>query len=616
MCGIVGYSCINRYDEDIINDMLDMIKHRGPDGKDIFLEDGVGFGFVRLSIIDLNNGMQPIFNEDGSLVLIFNGEIYNYKELREELYLKGHIFKTNTDSEVIIHGYEEYGNNLPEKLRGMFAFAIYDRKNKIIFGARDHFGIKPFYYYKNEETFIFGSEIKSFLPHPEFKKELFEEKLPDYLSFACIPGEETFFRNVYKLTPGHYFIYENNQMKISKYFEATFDIDNNKDMDDFVKDIDRVVESSVQKHELSDVPICSFLSSGVDSSYISYELSKDKKIRTYTIDYEEKKYSEAAHAKILSDEIGGYNVTREVAADEYFNDAKKIQYFMDEPLANPSANLLYYISEKAAEEYKVVLSGEGADEMFAGYEIYNEVISLKNYRMIPKRVREKLAKFVNDKPDFKGKGFIIRGSKDIEERYIGNSYIFKYDERDRFLKKKYESNKPTYYTKPLYDRVSHLDDVSKMQYIDFNLWLRQEILLKADKMSMANSIELRVPFLDVEVFNVARKIPQEYKVNSRNTKLALRKCASKKMNRESSNRAKLMFPSPLTNWLKEDKYYNLVKEAFEGDIAKRYFNSSEILKLLEEHKSGKRTFSMHIWVIYTFVVWYEVYFVDCISSDS
>lgn len=612
MCGIVGYMGKNKYDESIINNMLDKIKHRGPDGKDIFLENGLGFGFVRLSIIDLNNGMQPIFNEDRSLVLIFNGEIYNYKELRDELYIKGHIFRTNTDSEVIIHGYEEYGNKLPEKLRGMFTFAIYDRKNKKIFGARDHFGIKPFYYYSKEESFIFGSEIKSFLPHPEFEKELFEEKLPDYLSFACIPGEETFFRNVYKLMPGHYFIYENNEMKISKYFEPTFDIDNKKDMDDFVKEIDTVVEGSVRKHEISDVPVCSFLSSGVDSSYISYELSKNKKIKTYTIDFEEKKYSEVAHAKNLSDEIGAENITRDVTADEYFNDAKKIQYFMDEPLANPSANLLYYISQKASEDYKVVLSGEGADEMFAGYEIYNEVISLKNYSKIPKSVRMNIAKIVKPIPNFKGKGFIVRGSKDVEERYIGNSYIFKYEERDRFLKSKYKSNKPTYYTKPLYDKVSNLDDVSKMQYIDLNLWLRQEILLKADKMSMANSIELRVPFLDVEVFKVARKIPLKYKVSSRNTKIALRKCASQKMNKKSSNRSKLMFPCPLTSWLKEDKYYKLLKKHFEGDIAKKYFQSSEILKLLDEHKSGERTLSIHIWVIYTFIIWYEAYFIDCV----
>lgn len=611
MCGIVGYMGKNKHDETIINNMLDRIKHRGPDGKEAFLEGGVGLGFVRLSIIDLNNGMQPIFNEDRSLVLIFNGEIYNYKELRENLYKKGHVFRTNTDSEVIIHGYEEYGDKLPEKLRGMFAFVIYDRKNKRIFGARDHFGIKPFYYYKNQETFIFGSEIKSFLPHPDFKKELYEEKLPDYLTFACIPGEETFFKNVYKLMPGHYFIYEDNKMDIYKYFELTFDIDNKKNMGDFVRDIDRVVEGSVRKHEIADVPLCSFLSSGVDSSYISYELSKDKKIKTYTIDFEEKKYSEAEQAKYLSSEIGAENITREVTAAEYFKDAKKIQYFMDEPLANPSANLLYYISKKAAEDFKVVLSGEGADEIFGGYNIYHEVISLKNYRRVPKAIRNKVANIIKPLPNFKGKGFMIRGSKDVEDRYIGNSYVFKYGERDGYLKNKYESKRPTDYTKPLYDKVSNLDDVTKMQYIDLNLWLRQEILLKADKMSMANSIELRVPFLDVEVFKVARTIPQKYKVNRKNTKLALRKCAGEKINRKSSNRGKLMFPSPLPNWLKEDTYYNFVKKYFQGEIADKYFQKDKILKLLDDNKNGLRDVSIYIWVIFTFIIWYEAYFIDC-----
>lgn len=613
MCGIVGYIGNKQYDEVVIGNMLDKIKHRGPDGKEIYLEEGVGLGFARLSIIDLQNGMQPIFNEERNLVLIFNGEIYNYQELREELCIKGHSFRTNTDSEVLVHGYEEYGEEgLLNKLRGMFAFVIYDRKKKKLFGARDHFGIKPFYYYKNEDTLIFGSEIKSFLPHPDFKKELFEEKLPDYLTFGCIPGEETFFKNVFKLMPGHYFIYENNEIAISRYFDMTFEVDKSKKMNDFIGDIDTVINDSVKKHKIADVPLCSFLSGGVDSSYISYELAKEQKLSTYTIDFEEKMYSEAADAKKLSEEIKADNFTKQVSSKEYFENAKKVQYFMDEPLANPSANLLYFIAKKASENYKVVLSGEGADEMFAGYNIYHEVVSLKNYKRIPMSVRTKLAKIVEPLPRFKGKSFIIRGSKEVEDRYVGNSYIFKYGERDEYLKNKYESKKPSYYTKPIYDMVKDQEDITKMQYLDLNLWLRQEILLKADKMSMANSIELRVPFLDVEVFKVARTIPDKYKVNRKNTKVAFRKCASKKINRESSNRGKLMFPSPLENWLKEDRYYEMVKGYFDGDIAKKYFDNEKILKLLEDHRNNTKPLGIYIWVVFTFLVWYEAYFVDCI----
>ena len=487
MCGFAGYAGEREYDTSVIRKMTDKIRHRGPDSQDAFVEGKVGLGFVRLSIIDLEGGSQPMFNEDKNLVLIFNGELYNFQDIRKELVEAGHVFTTHTDSEILLHGYEEWGKEgLLGRLRGMFAFVIFDRTKKTLFGARDHFGIKPFYYYHKDGTFLFGSEIKSFLAHPDFQKELFEEKLPDFMTFGCIPGAETFFRNVYKLLPGHYFTYEEGRLTVSTYWEPTFDINENQTIESVADKLDGVLEDSVDKHIIADVPVCSFLSSGVDSSYVAYELKDKVDLTTFTIDFVEQKYSEAPHAKELADELGIRNIGRKVSADEYFHDAEKIQYYMDEPLANPSANLLYYIANRCAEDFKVALSGEGADEMFGGYNIYHENISLGNYQKLPKWFRKAVAKAVSPLPKFKGKGFLIRGSKDVEERYIGNSNVFKYEERDSFLKKKYKSRNPLDIAKEFYDKVPDLDDVSKMQYLDFNMWLRQEILLKADKMSMAN----------------------------------------------------------------------------------------------------------------------------------
>lgn len=610
MCGFAGYAGLKDYNSSVIQAMTDKIRHRGPDSQDAFIENGFGLGFVRLSIIDLEGGSQPMFNEDKNLVLIFNGELYNFQSIREELIAKGHVFSTHADTEILLHGYEEWGEDLLQRLRGMFAFVIFDRKKKKLFGARDHFGIKPFYYYHKGDTFLFGSEIKSFLGHPDFEKELFEEKLPDFMTFGCIPGEETFFRNVYKLIPGHCFTYENGKLDIKMYWEPTFAADESQTIESVADRLDGVISDSVDKHIIADVPVCSFLSSGVDSSYVANELKDRVDLTTFTIDFTEEKYSEAPYAKELADEIGVKNIARKVSAEEYFYDAEKIQYYMDEPLANPSANLLYYITNRVSSDYKVALSGEGADEMFGGYNIYHETVSLQNYQKLPKGLRKAIAAVVKPLPIKKGKGFLIRGSKDVEERYIGNSNVFKYEERDSFLKKKYPSRNPLDIAQDYYKKAHDLDDVTKMQYLDFHMWLRQEILLKADKMSMANSLELRVPFMDIEVFKAARTIPSKCKVNEENTKIAFRALANRKISAKSAKRKKLMFPSPLPDWMRRDEFYNLIKKEFEGETASRFFQQDKILQLLEEHKEGHVTHSIQIWVVYTFLLWYKAYFTN------
>ncbi len=609
MCGFIGYTGKIDNNKEVLSNMLSKISHRGPDSEDSYSDDNISLGFRRLSIIDLQGGSQPIYNEDKTEVLVFNGEIYNFQVLRNDLLKKGHKFYTHTDSEVLIHGYEEYGKDLLMKLRGMFSFVIWDSKNKMLFGARDFFGIKPLYYYKSEKTFIFGSEIKGFLPHPNFKKEFNEDKLSDYLTFSCIPGSDTFFKNVYKLLPGHYFEYQNGELKIDKYFNISFDIEADKDIDFFSKKISQTLEESVYTHKISDVEVGCFLSGGVDSSIVAYELSRLGKIKTFTIGFNDKRYSEDISAKELAKEIGVENEVKLINSEEYFDNIGKVQYYLDEPLANPSANLLFFLSKLASSKVKVVQSGEGADEMFGGYNVYKEPLAIARYSILPLPLRKMIAKLVLPLPEFKGKNFLIRGAKPIEERYLGNSNIFTVDEKINILKNNFKPSNPYLIAKKYYDEVKNLDDITKMQYLDMHMWMVQEILLKADKMSMASSLELRVPFLDIEIFKLARTIPSKFKVSEQNTKLALRNSTAKKINPRSANRIKMAFPLPLVEWLREEKHYNLVKQYFEGETSAKYFDQKVILGYLDEHKKSKINNARKIWTILTFLVWYEEFFV-------
>ncbi len=609
MCGFVGFVGDCNDKEQVIKEMMMKILHRGPDSQDSYVDNDIALGFARLSIIDLSNGSQPMENEDGSMVLVFNGEIYNYQDIRKDLVAAGHIFKTETDSEVLLHGYEEYGVELLNKLRGMFAFTIWDKNKKKLFGARDFFGIKPYYYANMGKTFMIGSEIKSFLVHPEFVAEVNEDRLPDYMTFSCVPGYETMFKNVFKLPPAHYYEYENGVLNIKRYWQPEFKINENKSLDEFVDEISDTFKESVKAHTIADVEVGCFLSSGVDSSYVACELSKLQKVKTYTAGFADHKYSEADNAKMLADEIHAPNYPRIISAEDYFNSVGKVQYHMDEPLGNPSANNLYYVSQRAAEDIKCILSGEGADEMFGGYNVYKEPLAIAKYqKKVPKFIRKGLAGVVKVMPNFRGKNFIIRGSKTIEERYIGNSNCFKVGERDKYLKKHYNSEPPQWFTKKFYDEAKNYDDVTKMQYLDIHGWMVQEILLKADKMSMSQSLELRVPFLDKKIFELSSTIPAKYKVSEENTKLAMRMAANREINKVSANRKKLAFPTPLPEWLKQDEYYNMVKRYFTNATAEKYFNTEMLVKLLDDHRAGKRFQVSKIWTVFSFLVWHEQFF--------
>ena len=604
MCGIVGFIDKSKDKKKIIKDMADLIIHRGPDSDGYYVDDNIALGFRRLSIIDLGTGSQPIFNEEKDKVIIFNGEIYNYQIIKEDLLAKGHKFTTKADTEVILHGYEEYGEKILNKLRGMFAFVIYDIKTKELFGARDFFGIKPFYYYIDDEVFMFGSEIKSFLGNPNFKKEFNKEMLPLYLSFQYSALENSFFKNVYKLKPGCYFKYKDGKFKLEKYYNLELEPYEDRSFDDFKDGIRDLLNDSVEAHKVSDVEVGSFLSSGVDSSLIATISSVNK---TFTVGWDNNNYSEIDYAKDLSKKIKVKNISKKISKSEYFEKFPMIQYYMDEPLADPSAIALYFVAEIASKHVKVCLSGEGADEIFGGYNIYQEPFTVSWYYKIPFPIRKFIGVLATPFRNHSGFNFLIRRGKKIEDRYIGNAFIFDTYEIDKVLN--YKSNKKyTDLTKPYYKHCKNYDDVMKMQYIDFNFWLVGDILLKADKMSMANSLEVRVPYLDRVLVDYARHLPTKYKVNEKVTKYAFREVAKEVLDKKVANKKKLGFPVPIRVWLREEDTYNLVKNTFlEGS---EFFNTKYLIELLDDHKNEKRDNSRKIWTIYTFLVWYKQYFND------
>ncbi len=609
MCGFTGFT--NRIGDDgtVLTKMMDRIIHRGPDSDGRYVDETVALGFRRLSIIDLAGGDQPIFNEDRSKIIVFNGEIYNFKDLREELIRSGHTFSTNADTEVILHGYEEWGAEMVSRLRGMFAFVIFDRKTKSLFGARDIFGIKPFYYADMNGSFLFGSEIKSFLDHPDFRKELNEEALGHYLSFQYSPTEQTFFRNVYKLPPAHYFVYRDGKMEKTRYFRPEFNAESGV-LDYYADLTDKAVRESVEAHKIADVEVGSFLSSGIDSSYIAEAANVDK---TFTVGFESPdgdRYNEIGYAEKFAETIGVENISKVITPEEYWESFPTIQYHMDEPLADPAAIALYFVSKLASEHVKVVMSGEGADELFGGYRIYQEPYTLTAYDKLPFGLRRFIGKICSYLPQKHGINYLVRRGKTVEERFIGNADIFSVKERGKILKSAAAKSacSPQLLCKKFYDEVADKPTLTKMQYLDINMWLMGDILLKADKTSMANSLELRVPFLDKKVLALAETIPVDCRISDKNTKLALRRAAERTLPPLTANKEKLGFPVPIRVWLKQDEYYNKVKAAFTSPAAEKYFNTDQLVRLLETHRSGKADVSRKIWTVYTFLVWYDIYF--------
>ena len=627
MCGIVAFVDNEKpqLKDTLIKKMKDRIIHRGPDAEGQYVDDDVALGFRRLSFVDVKSGNQPIFNEDQSKIIEFNGEIYNFEELRGELIEKGHTFTTHADTEVILHGYEEWGKDVLQKLRGMFAFIIWDTKTKEMFGARDHFGIKPLYYAQMNGTFFVGSEIKAFLDHPNFEMELNKRALKSYMTFQYNVTQETFFKGVYRLPEAHYFTYKDGKFAMEQYWDEDFD-PTDESFDQAVDNIDNVVKNSVKAHTFADkgIKVGSFLSAGVDSSLVTALMRPNN---TFSIGFDSG-YDETKQARELAAKLDLKNTDKLLTDEEAFKTFPLIQYYLDEPDSNPSVVPLYFLNKLAKDNgYKALLSGEGADELFAGYTAYGFNTKVKFIRWVteqlkklPKDQRYKLGKWLEGK-HFHGSEHLYRNLAPARDTFIGQAYIFSPAEANEYLKPEYQDGPSiTDLLKPLYDKCDEkkpeMNEVAKKQYVDLHRFMPGDICLKADKMSMANSVEIRVPLLDKEVMKVAETTPTKYLFNDKGTKWAFRMAANRHLPEEWATRPKLGFPTPVREWLREEKYYKEVRNMFAQDFVKEFFDQDKLLQLADDNFAGKVDGRRKIWTVYTFLVWYKLYFIDNFKLDE
>lgn len=663
MCGICGFTGAGASDKPILKAMCDVMAHRGPDGEGQYLdaESGIALGHRRLSLIDLEGGNQPMVRADGQpasrvtspacnldgtfresaedaaaigrYAIVFNGEIYNYRDLRAELERDGWAFKTSSDTEVLLVGYLAWGEAVLDKLRGMFAFAIWDREERELFCARDFFGIKPFYYTVQPVAdaaaaaaagaaptrFIFASEIKCILEHPAYERALNEEALEQYLCFQFSALDETFFKGVFKLPPAHCLrVRADGSIEMRRYWRPTYCYDERRGFEDTVDAIDAAMRESVRYHNVADVEVGSFLSSGIDSSYMAACLAKENPaINTFTVGFAEYEgeRDEISWARELADTLGIANDAHHISEEEYWASLPTVQWHMDEPSADPSAVALYFVDQLAARKVKAVLSGEGADEFFGGYRIYQVPFSNKKLGWAPKGLLHGASKAARAL-HLRGANYLERASETAEDWYYtnANGVAFSPAEREALRRGKRGAEvepvpAPQQLTAPVYAEVADMDETTRMQYVDLAFWLVGDILLKTDKMSMAHSLESRVPFLDRRVFDVSATVPLAFKVDDKQTKIALRAAAERAIPRDWAQKEKLGFPVPVVNWLRQDRYYEQVRAWFTGDIAQRFFNTDELVRLLDEHKAGADR-SRKIWIVYMFLMWYKIYFVD------
>lgn len=611
MCGYISIYYKNREsDEKLIRDLTKKISHRGPDDTGYFIKDNIAFGFKRLSIIDLENGKQPF--KKGTKTIIFNGEIYNHKELRDELISKGYKFITDSDTEVLLTSYIEYKEQCVNKLRGMFSFIIYDEIEKKIFGARDHFGIKPLYYIDNSEYISFSSEYKALLGLVD-NMNINKEALQNYLSFQFTPKYKTMINEIKEVANGTYFIISEGNLKFSRYHKVDFNSKENITKED----VYNVITDSINHHMISNVEVGTFLSGGIDSTIVAAVASKiNPKIKSFSVGFGVEGYNELEVAKKTADALGIENIAINVTEQDYIKALPKVMYSLDDPLADPSCVGIYFLSQEARKHVKVVLSGEGADELFGGYNIYKEYFSIKPVTYLPSVITKNINKFAKSLPDIRGKNYLLRATTPLRDRYIGNAKIFDNNEVEKLMLKYDENNTYSKLLSSLYDECERngYDYVTTMQKIDISTWLEGDILLKADKMSMAHSIELRVPFLDKEVLKIAEGLKLDQKVSRSNTKVLLREAFKDIVPPHMVEKKKLGFPTPIRVWLKSDlgKYVrSVIEEAKVGNL----INKNYALELLDEHIEGKRDNSRKVWTIFAFCLWYQI-FIEGVSIET
>lgn len=610
MCGIAGVLYFDQREPDmgILENMAGTMTHRGPDDAGFLIDRGLGLAFRRLSIIDLQGGHQPIPNEDETVWIVLNGEIYNYRELAASLTALGHTLKTRTDTETIVHLYEEYGRECVKHLRGMFSFVIWDKPRRELFAARDFFGIKPFYYYRDGEKFAFASEIKSLLALDGTHREVAPESLLNFLTFQYIPDPSTLLQGVYKLPPGHRLCVSGGRMHVEQYWDPGFE-PTERPFNDYVEELREAVRDSVKHHMLSDVRRGCFLSSGVDSSSIAALMRREEPIKTFTVGFDGPN-NECPIARETAASLGTEHYEKIISPEEYFEAVPAAVWHQDEPVADPAAIALYFVAGLAREHVTVVLSGEGADELFGGYAIYREPLSLRGFDFLPPRVKAAAHRMLAAAPEFRGRNFLLRGTTPLELRFIGNAKLF--TEERKAAVTTFAPDLLGSYRNPFeiagdfYDRSTGLDSITRMQYIDIKLWLPGDILMKADKMTMAHSLELRVPFLDTRVFEVARRIPARFRVCSGTTKYALRQAMKGIVPDAIVGRPKLGFPVPLRDWMRQGWAPHVLETIRAGGI-EGFIRMDAVEKMVQQHLDGRRDLAREIWTLFIFAKWHDLY---------
>ena len=622
MCGLLGMLAatgnVDKY-VDALERSLPCMRHRGPDAAGTWHDGDAAFGFNRLSIIDLEHSHQPLRwgpeDEPDRYAMTFNGEIYNYVELREELKGLGYTFHTEGDGEPIVVGYHHWGKDVVNHLRGMFGIVIWDTHTKTMFAARDQFGIKPLYYATTEAGTVFASEMKCILEMADelgLDLNLDRRAIEHYVDLQYVPEPESLHANIRRVESGcTVTLRPGEDVVAERYFKPRFPVQQVKQGEEqqLFDRIAEALEDSVAKHMRADVTVGSFLSGGIDSTAIATLAKRhNPDLLTFTTGFEREGYSEVDVAAESAEAIGVEHIVKIVSPEEYAESIPKIMWYLDNPVADPSLVPLYFVAQEARKHVKVVLSGEGADELFGGYTIYKEPLSLAPFEKIPSPLRRGLGKLSQVLPEgMKGKSLLNRGSMTMEERYYGNARSFNFEQMQRVIpwaKREWDHREVT---APIYAQSEDFDPVARMQHLDLFTWMRGDILVKADKINMANSLELRVPFLDKEVFKVAESIPYDLKISHGTTKYALRKAMEQIVPAHVLHRKKLGFPVPMRHWLAGDELYGWAQDTINESQTEDIFNKKEVLEMLKEHRDGVSDHSRRLWTVLSFMIWHGIF---------
>jgi len=620
MCGLLTFLSARgdaHAHRDGVAAALEAMHHRGPDetGVEVVNSDVV-FAHKRLSIIDVESSHEPLPYADGRYLLTFNGEIYNYIELREQLIAEfGAKFATAGDGEVIVAGYHYWGEAVLDRLRGMFAFVIWDSHERRAFAARDPYGIKPMHFLQTADGIYFASEKKALLP---FSQAAFAgdagldmASLSHYLTLQYVPEPRTLHKGIERIGSGECVTYEpGGQVRRRRYYRPVFRPAPVSDPEALYREIRETLRESVRIHMRSDVPVGAFLSSGIDSTaVVALAREFNPNILTFTVGFDVPGYSEIEVAQESARHLEVTTIPTKIGPTEMMEALPKIVWHLDDPVADPALVPLYFVAREAAKHVTVVLSGEGADEFFGGYTIYREPLSLRAVQALPSPLQKGLRVVSRAIPEgVKGKSFLERGTTPIEDRYYGNARMFTEQDKQRLMRAYDPNVRYTDVTAPIYAEVPELDDVTKMQYVDLYTWLRGDILVKADRMSMAHSLELRVPFLDRQVFEVAARIPVELKLPPRSveTKYALRRALDGVVPPAIVNRKKLGFPTPTRVWLK-DEMYEWADTILATSGADHLLDLGYVRGLLAAHRRGEADNSRKVWTVLVFCLWHAIF---------